>query len=100
MFADAAAIIREQALELVEHGCRYIQIDAPELATVVDPEQARFFADLGIEPERIYLLATGVTGLQSLGAKFYVEQLFYGGSLLLALAASAVVERRRAARVT
>jgi ribose transport system permease protein len=43
----------------------------------------------------IYLLATGVTGLQSLGAKFYVEQLFYGGSLLIALAASALVERRR-----
>ena len=43
----------------------------------------------------IYLLATGVTGLQSLGAKFYVEQLFYGGALLIALAASALVERRR-----
>jgi ribose transport system permease protein len=43
----------------------------------------------------IYLLATGVTGLQSLGAQFYVEQLFYGGSLLIALAASALVERRR-----
>ena len=27
--------------------------------------------------------------------KFYVEQLFYGGSLLIALAASALVERRR-----
>jgi ribose transport system permease protein len=46
----------------------------------------------------IYLLATGVTGLQSLGAKFYVEQLFYGGSLLIALAASALVERRRGTR--
>jgi ribose transport system permease protein len=43
----------------------------------------------------IYLLATGVTGLQSLGAQFYVEQLFYGGSLLIALTAAALVERRR-----
>jgi ribose transport system permease protein len=43
----------------------------------------------------IYLLATGVTGLQSLGAQFYVEQLFYGGALLIALSASALVERRR-----
>jgi ribose transport system permease protein len=43
----------------------------------------------------IYLLATGVTGLQSLGAQFYVEQLFYGGALLIALCASALVERRR-----
>jgi 5-methyltetrahydropteroyltriglutamate--homocysteine methyltransferase len=58
MFADAAQIIREQALELVEHGCRYMQIDAPELATVVDPGQARFFAGLGIEPER--MLTEGV----------------------------------------
>jgi 5-methyltetrahydropteroyltriglutamate--homocysteine methyltransferase len=58
MFADAAAIIREQALELVERGCEYIQIDAPELATVVDPSQARFFADLGIDPDR--MLSDGV----------------------------------------
>lgn len=43
----------------------------------------------------IYLLATGVAGLQSLGAKFYVEQLFYGGALLIALVVSALVERRR-----
>jgi 5-methyltetrahydropteroyltriglutamate--homocysteine methyltransferase len=58
MFADAAGIIREQALELVEHGCRYVQIDAPELATIVDPGHARFFADLGIDPER--MLTEGV----------------------------------------
>jgi 5-methyltetrahydropteroyltriglutamate--homocysteine methyltransferase len=58
MFADAAEIIREQALELVEHGCEYLQIDAPELATIVDPSQARFFADLGIEPDR--MLTEGV----------------------------------------
>jgi 5-methyltetrahydropteroyltriglutamate--homocysteine methyltransferase len=58
MFADAAQIIREQALELVEHGCEYIQIDAPELATIVDPGQARFFADLGIDPDR--MLTEGV----------------------------------------
>jgi ribose transport system permease protein len=43
----------------------------------------------------IYVLATGVTGLQSLGAKFYVQQLFYGGALLIALTMSALVERRR-----
>jgi 5-methyltetrahydropteroyltriglutamate--homocysteine methyltransferase len=58
MFADAAAIIREQAAELIALGCEYIQFDAPELVTVVDPEQARFFADLGIDPER--MLTEGV----------------------------------------
>ena len=63
MFADAAAIIREQALELVEHGCKYIQIDAPEIATIVDPSQARFFADLGIDPDR--MLTEGVDLIDS-----------------------------------
>jgi 5-methyltetrahydropteroyltriglutamate--homocysteine methyltransferase len=58
MFADAAAIIREQALELVAAGCEYIQLDAPELATIVDPGQSRFFADLGIDPGR--MLSEGV----------------------------------------
>lgn len=58
MFADAAAIIREQAAELIALGCEYIQYDAPELATVVDPAQAAFFADLGIDPER--MLSEGV----------------------------------------
>jgi ribose transport system permease protein len=48
----------------------------------------------------IYLLATGVAGLQSLGAQFYVEQLFYGGALLIALIVSALVERRRGTFVT
>jgi methionine synthase II (cobalamin-independent) len=58
MFADAAEIIREQAAELVAAGCQYIQYDAPELATIVDPSQADFFAGLGIEPER--MLTEGV----------------------------------------
>ena len=58
MFADAAEIIREQAAELVAAGCEYIQYDAPELATIVDPSQADFFAGLGIEPDR--MLTEGV----------------------------------------
>jgi 5-methyltetrahydropteroyltriglutamate--homocysteine methyltransferase len=53
MFADAAAIIREQAAELIALGAEYIQYDAPELATIVDPSQADFFAGLGIAPERM-----------------------------------------------
>jgi 5-methyltetrahydropteroyltriglutamate--homocysteine methyltransferase len=41
-FRDAAAIVRSEALALAEMGCPYIQIDAPELATLVDPAQRDF----------------------------------------------------------
>ena len=37
MFADAAEIGRSEIQELVSLGCEYIQVDAPELATLVDP---------------------------------------------------------------
>ena len=43
----------------------------------------------------IYFLATGITGLQLLGAKFYVSELFYGGALLIAVTLSHVIGRRR-----
>ena len=33
----------------------------------------------------VYFLATGVTGLQLLGAASFVQQLFYGGGLILAV---------------
>ncbi len=42
----------------------------------------------------VYLLAAGITGLQMLGAKFYVQQLFNGGALLIALTLSALAARR------
>lgn len=58
MFADAAEIIRSEAQELASLGCRYIQLDAPELITLADPTQAQYFANLGIDPER--MLAEGV----------------------------------------
>ena len=37
MFADAAEVGRSEIQELVSLGCEYIQVDAPELATLVDP---------------------------------------------------------------
>lgn len=43
----------------------------------------------------IYLLAAGITGLQMLGAQFYVQQLFNGGALLVGISLSAVTARRR-----
>ena len=36
----------------------------------------------------VYVLVTGVTGLQLLGAASFVQQLFYGGGLILAVAVS------------
>jgi ribose transport system permease protein len=41
----------------------------------------------------VYVLASGITGLQMLGAQFYVEQLFNGGALLIAIALSALAAR-------
>jgi len=58
MFADAAEIIRAEAEELASLGCCYIQLDAPELITLADPTQAQYFANLGIDPER--MLTEGV----------------------------------------
>jgi ribose transport system permease protein len=45
----------------------------------------------------VYVLAMGVTGLQQLGAAFYVEQFFDGGALLLAVAVSGWAAQRRRA---
>lgn len=41
-----------------------------------------------------YFLVTGITGLQILGAQSYVQQLFYGGALLLAVALSQLTRGR------
>lgn len=59
LFADAAAIVRDEARELAALGCEYVQIDAPELGMLCDPERARMdFAELGMDPYR--LLTEGV----------------------------------------
>jgi ribose transport system permease protein len=42
----------------------------------------------------VYFLATGVNGLQLLGAANYVQQLFYGGALVLAVVLSRQLRRR------
>jgi 5-methyltetrahydropteroyltriglutamate--homocysteine methyltransferase len=51
-------------------GCPYIQVDAPELATLVDPAQRDFYASIGIPAERllgdgIQLLDTMVEGVDA-----------------------------------
>jgi 5-methyltetrahydropteroyltriglutamate--homocysteine methyltransferase len=52
MFSDVLDILREEVRSLAAAGCRYIQVDAPEAATLVDPEVRAWFAGNGVEPER------------------------------------------------
>jgi ribose transport system permease protein len=42
----------------------------------------------------VYFLVTGITGLQLLGVESFVQQLFYGGALILAVVLSRVVRGR------
>jgi 5-methyltetrahydropteroyltriglutamate--homocysteine methyltransferase len=64
LFADAAEIVRQEAQELAALGCEYIQIDAPELGMLCDPDRRRQdFADAGIDPDR--LLSDGIDLLNS-----------------------------------
>lgn len=43
----------------------------------------------------VFLLATGISGLQIFGIQNFVQDLFYGGGLIVAVAASQLVRRRR-----
>ena len=42
----------------------------------------------------VYFLVTGITGLQLIGVESYVQQLFYGGALILAVVLSQVTRGR------
>ena len=53
MFADAAEVARSEVQELVSLGCEYIQVDAPELATLVDPRVRDWAERLGFGAERM-----------------------------------------------
>lgn len=64
LFADAAEIVRQEAQELAALGCQYIQIDAPELGMLCDPDRRRQdFAERGMAPER--LLTEGIDIINS-----------------------------------
>lgn len=43
----------------------------------------------------VYFLVTGITGLQMLGVQAYVQDLFYGGALVLAVSLSQLARRRQ-----
>jgi 5-methyltetrahydropteroyltriglutamate--homocysteine methyltransferase len=67
MFADAAAIIRAEAEALAQLGCTYIQIDAPDIGTMVDPENRELRESLGMPTERTLTegmdIINGVAGI-------------------------------------
>jgi len=42
----------------------------------------------------VYFLVTGITGLQILGVESFVQQLFYGGALIVAVLLSSLARRR------
>ena len=52
LFADGVAILREEIGELARLGCTYIQIDAPDLGTLVDPEHRALRESLEMPTER------------------------------------------------
>ncbi len=65
LFADAAMILRDEIAELVSLGCEYIQVDAPELAILVDSAtRSHVYEARGISSER--LLLEGVDLLNAL----------------------------------
>ncbi len=68
LFADGARIIRSEIDELAGLGCEYIQIDAPELAALVDPTAtAALYERNGVAPAR--MLDEGVAMLNALAGK-------------------------------
>ena len=63
LFADAAAIIRDEIAELARLGCTYVQIDSPDFGTLVDPENRALREGLGMPTERT--LTEGIEILNS-----------------------------------
>jgi 5-methyltetrahydropteroyltriglutamate--homocysteine methyltransferase len=53
MFADAAEVGRSEVQELAALGCEYIQVDAPELATLVDPRVRDWAEAQGMPAQRM-----------------------------------------------
>lgn len=64
MFDDIAGIIRQEIEELRDIGCTYVQIDAPELAILIDPDVRERVQRLnGLDTER--LLHDGVKAIDA-----------------------------------
>lgn len=65
LFADAAAIIKSEIAALAAMGCTYIQIDSPDIGTIVDPENRELRESLGMPTERT--LTEGLDIINSVG---------------------------------
>jgi 5-methyltetrahydropteroyltriglutamate--homocysteine methyltransferase len=64
LFADAVDILRGEVRELANLGCTYIQIDAPEIASLVDPEtRLTVYERHGISSDR--MLGEGIDMLNA-----------------------------------
>src|ERR1700722_20441565 len=65
LFADAASIIRSEIAELAAMGCTYIQVDAPDIGSIVGPENRETRERLGMPTERT--LTEGLDIFNSVG---------------------------------
>jgi 5-methyltetrahydropteroyltriglutamate--homocysteine methyltransferase len=65
LFADGAALIKAEVEALAALGCTYIQIDAPDIGTLVDPENRDLREALGMPTERT--LTEGLDIFNSVG---------------------------------
>ncbi|MBO0681630.1 MAG: cobalamin-independent methionine synthase II family protein [Candidatus Dormibacteraeota bacterium] len=65
LFADAAAIIKSEIEALAAMGCTYVQIDAPDIGSIVDPENRELRENLGMPTERT--LTEGLDIFNSVG---------------------------------
>jgi 5-methyltetrahydropteroyltriglutamate--homocysteine methyltransferase len=52
-YADLARVYREEIADLVEAGCRYLQIDEVNMAFLCDPRLRDFARSLGEDPDRL-----------------------------------------------
>jgi 5-methyltetrahydropteroyltriglutamate--homocysteine methyltransferase len=52
LFTDAATIVKDEVRQLAALGCRYIQIDAPDLGQLADPVRRAAFEAQGISADR------------------------------------------------
>jgi 5-methyltetrahydropteroyltriglutamate--homocysteine methyltransferase len=51
--ADLVDILREEVRELIRLGCKYIQIDAPQYAALLDPDLREGYRKRGNNPDRL-----------------------------------------------
>lgn len=52
-FGDAAQLLKEEISDLARLGCEYVQINAPEIVGLADPDVRARYEELGIDPERV-----------------------------------------------